>query len=833
MSMIILANSILIVRSDGDEYTISGTIKTKDSRPMKDVRVDLLYRNHVVESDRTNNNGYYRIEEDDLRDNRVYSLRIINDRIQTQTINFEITRLKITIDVIVNQKPIANIVFPDKGYINEIITFSASRSYDPDDDPLEYYWSFGDGETSSRETVNHAYAYPGDYIVTLEVTDSDGASDKIQGKIKISNRAPVANIDGPYIGRKGSKIQFSSENSYDPDGDPLNYYWDFGDKTHSTEPNPQHIYNKAGIYDVKLTVTDTHGAKNRVTTTCQIVENIKPVAKANGHYSGYTGVPIIFSSKGSYDPDGSIQSYLWEFSDGRQVNTASPSIIFNETGDYKVTLTITDNEGEVSSDVATIKIQTPPNIPPVASCNGPYSGFTNQIITFSSSGSYDPDDDTLKYYWEFGDGETSQTENPEHRYKSPGTYVVILTVKDIDNKTSTSTTSSTITTRPSPPPPQKPAPTNQAPVAFGEIPETGVTHQSIQFTSDGSHDPDGTIEEYNWSFGDGETSKEKNPVHLYSEPGSYQVTLTVTDNEGKTDTYEKNIKIINPNIPPVIEVTSNITATTNELIQFTLLECYDPDGRIVQYFWDFGDNFTSSLENPEHSYTQSGVYNVTITVVDDSNTSSSRVSTLFIKDNLPPSPIIESLNISKVGHVIEFSAHPTYDEDREIIEYFWDFGDGTYSNEETKKHIYLEEGEKTVILTVTDNNNYETSVSKKILVTYNRPPEIHTKDKFTGTLGESILFVSESVDPDGEIVSTLWDFGDGTTGEGSFIYHSYDLPGIYFGRVLVTDDNSEPSLKNITINITEEPTKVKPPYLTISVITIITLGYIFRNLWQI
>lgn len=827
-SMLFLVNTTFMIKSDSD-YTISGIVKTKDSTPVGDIRVELLYGERLIQSDHTNNNGYYEIEEDDLRENTEYSIRVLNNRIQTKIINFETTQLEITIDIIVNQNPTANMVFPEIGYVNELITFSASASSDPDNDDLQYNWGFGDGGVSQGEVSDHAYSTYGEYVVTLEVTDSDGASDMVQSKIKIVNRSPVASINGPYIGRIGSKIQFSSEYSYDPDSDLLEYHWDFGDKTQSAEPNPQHIYNKIGTYNVKLTVTDIHGAKDEDETKCQILENLEPIAKANGPYSGYLGIPIDFSSSGSYDLDGTIQNYLWEFSDGQQSSESSPSIAFKETGNYTVSLTVTDNDGVTDSDIATIKVQVPPKFPPIAISNGPYSGYTGELIAFSSSGSHDPDGDSLIYNWSFGDGEISNDANPRYRYSFPGTYTVTLTVSDSDNETSTSTTSSTINKRPPPQPSPQPPSINHAPIAVGEVPKTGEIEQDIQFNSSGSHDPDGVINQYIWSFGDGENSYEKDPIHVYIEPGLYQVSLTVIDNEGKKGTYVSDIGILKHNLPPVIEVTGNVTASVDEVIQFSSMGSYDPDGVIKLYIWDFGDNETSNLENPDHVYTKAGMYNVSITFIDDYNASSQMFSTVIIKENKLPTPIIESLNNTKVGQVIEFSAQSSYDEDGEIIDYLWEFDDGNYSGSELEDHVYLEDGEKEVKLTVTDNNRGKNQVSKKIQVNYNIPPDIHTADLIIGKAQEKLLFKSESVDQDGEIISTLWDFGDGETYEGSLTYHSYEFPGKYFGKIVVTDDSLETSIKNILIVVNEPPAETVFPFWTLSVTVIISISYLFRE----
>jgi PKD repeat protein len=160
--------------------------------------------------------------------------------------------------------------------------------------------------------------------------------------------------------------------------------------------------------------------------------NTPPVADANGPYSGTAGSAVSFSSAGSADPDGTIDSYSWDFGDGNGSSQANPSHTYAAAGDYTVTLTVTDNSGDSASDVtnATIDAVTPGNESPTANANGPYSGVVGQPIAFSSAGSSDPDGTIDSYAWDFGDGNGSSQANPSHAYAAAGSYTVSLTVTD-------------------------------------------------------------------------------------------------------------------------------------------------------------------------------------------------------------------------------------------------------------------------------------------------------------------------------------------------------------------------------------------------------------------
>ncbi len=163
------------------------------------------------------------------------------------------------------------------------------------------------------------------------------------------------------------------------------------------------------------------------------------------------------------------------------------------------------------------------NQAPVAHANGPYSGTAGQSMSFSSAGSSDPDGSIVSYAWSFGDGSTSTQANPSHSYAGAGSYSISLSVTDnLGGKGSDATTAS-ITSAP---------PSNQVPTAHANGPYSGTAGQAVSFSSAGSSDPDGSIVAYAWSFGDGATSTQANPSHSYAGPGSYTISLSVTDNLG-------------------------------------------------------------------------------------------------------------------------------------------------------------------------------------------------------------------------------------------------------------------------------------------------------------
>ncbi|MBA7468497.1 hypothetical protein ES707_03748 [subsurface metagenome] len=250
------------------------------------------------------------------------------------------------------------------------------------------------------------------------------------------------------------------------------------------------------------------------------------MANVNGPYTGFVGEAITFNSSGSYDVDGIIVEYRWDFGDeSGYYYGENQAHTYSETGTFLITLRVTDNEGleDTASTLCSVSPQV--NVGPVVSMNGPYEGNVEIPVRFNSSGTRDPDGTIIGYRWDFGDGsEYNYGENPRHTYSEIGNYHVTLQVTDTDGASATETTLCTIFD-----------PSNKAPTAEANGPYTGFAGYPVHFRSTGSDDPDGKITTHEWTFGDGSISDSINPRHTYSKTGKYTVTLTVTDNKGAED----------------------------------------------------------------------------------------------------------------------------------------------------------------------------------------------------------------------------------------------------------------------------------------------------------
>lgn len=289
-----------------------------------------------------------------------------------------------TMQVVANQPPVAD-AQPDTQtvYVGEEAWFNGSSSYDSDGYIASYFWDFEVGVSSMGENITYIYSEPGDYTVTLTVTDNESATDTDTVIVTVMpppvNEPPVANAEpknqSVYV---GEEALFRGNESYDTDGDIISYYWDFGDGTSESGENISHVYSVYGNYSVNLTVTDNKGATDTDTVSVWVrelpSENKPPVANAElENQTVYVGHKVWLNGNGSYDPDGDIVSYHWNLGDGNSANGQYITHVFLAPGNFTVTLTITDNEGGVDNytiEVTVIELegepgegnQTPPSL---------------------------------------------------------------------------------------------------------------------------------------------------------------------------------------------------------------------------------------------------------------------------------------------------------------------------------------------------------------------------------------------------------------------------------------------------------------------------------------
>lgn len=408
--------------------------------------------------------------------------------------------------------------------------------------------------------------------------------------------------------------------------------------------------------------------------------------------------------------------------------------------------------------------RTAPNRAPVAAYT-----FTRsyQTVNVDASTSSDPDGSLATYTWNFGDGTSGTGVTAGHTYATAGVYTISLTVTDPQGLTNT--ISKSVTAAP-----------NQAPTAGFAA---SVNLHDVSFDGSTSTDADGTLAGYAWDFGDGTSGSGVTATHTYGAAGTYNVALTVTDDQGVTNTVTHQVVAVDP--PNQLPIASFSVSKSDLAVDFSGAGSADPDGTISDWAWSFGDGSTGTGASTSHSYAAAGTYTVKLTVTDNrggTDTQSKEIRVLA-PNQLPTAAFSWSANDEKLS----FDAGASSDPDGTVDGYAWDFGDGASGTGAGPNHTYAASGTYTVSLVVTDNRGGQASVSHDVTVVANAKPTAAFSS--SATFLQASFDASASADSDGTVDAYAWDFGDGGTGSGASASHTYASAGIYSVKLTVTDND--------------------------------------------
>ena len=360
------------------------------------------------------------------------------------------------------------------------------------------------------------------------------------------------------------------------------------------------------VYHVQLAVRDNTGQPNAVGfDQAKVVINESPVAKAGPDLLAAPGDQVTLDGSSSFDEDGKIASWRWDFSDRSEpVEGRSVTRTYTAPGVYGARLTVTDDSGAING-VAQDEVAIRINHQPVANAGKDITSAST-VIAFDASASADADGDPLVYSWDFGDGSPPGAGvRTTHSYAEGGTYPVVLTVDDGTGlRNASSTASLTVLI-------------DRPPVAEAGGNREGCGGTAVVFDGSKSHDPEGGLLRYHWDFGDGTGSDIVNPTKTYVHGGAYPVTLTVEDDFGLR--HQQGHRS-HPGSHPLF--TDRGGRARPALLRrrrgpFRRLELAQPRRRGEPLSWNFGDGTTGTSDRPVHVFTKPGDYRVVLTIEGD------------------------------------------------------------------------------------------------------------------------------------------------------------------------------------------------------------------------
>jgi len=303
---------------------------------------------------------------------------------------------------------------------------------------------------------------------------------------------------------------------------------------------------------------------------------------------------------------------------------------------------------------------------------------------------------------------------------------------------------------------------------------------NVTFDGSESHVENGAIDEYLWDFGDGQQSgwtSDSVAYHNYTAPSAttgWTVKLTVKDTAGQTN--QTTVKIIVDGSGPSVTITveGNTTVGQNEDIQFNATvndDVFGNDTENMSFSWDFGDGEVSTEMTPVHSYADPGEYTVTLNVTDQVGNVGTGTIVINVTDTTPPTAAFIIVNATiKENQVVEFNASTSRDNEGNITEYIWDFGDGTNTTTQnaTVTHVFTKVGTYNVTLTVVDEAGNSDSITREVNVRLGPRPNLEVVN--ITILGDAVKGKSVTV------VVMVRNRGDGDCGGGTLALKDGSIP---------------------------------------------------------
>ncbi|MEM6264039.1 MAG: PKD domain-containing protein, partial [Bacteroidota bacterium] len=613
---------------------------------------------------------------------------------------------------------------------------------------VSWQWFFGTGDTSQQQTPTYTYTQPGSYDVMLVSTSPGGCRDTLFRRAYINiGEKPTAGFT-QSIDTSCAETGFTFQDT--SMGNITQWDWSFGDGKFSNITNPPHQYDDTGSYQVRLVVAD-RGCKDTAFGATYVLGPIAEIAVNNGVACGVPATFQFTNLSKLYD------RFIWDFGPGFPLDstTQNPSVTFNSFGTFIIELTVfNDSTGckfTTDLDVIVDSVVSAYTASPVIGCAPLTVRFNN--ISQNAAGSI----------WNFGDGSNSNFQtNPTHTYTQPGAYLPQLASLSNSGCTALSNPVRILALQPE--------------VDFYVQDTTGCAPFQVNFI-----DTTRTfvpLTSWQWDFGNGQTSSLQDPQATFG-PGKYDIKLVITDSAGCTDSITR-VQHIHASQPVADFSLGTRVSCRGQNLQFNNLS----QGAIVSYLWDFGDGDTSQQVNPTHTYTQNGVYTLSLTVRDTNGCDSTLVLQNYLTIEDAEIELLADTTTSDCPPLlVNFQANGL--SSHIFTTFLWDFGDSTQAFQQNVSHLYTYPDTFDVQVIAIALSGCSDTVRLDSLIKIRGPFGQFTFSPDSGCPGLQVDFQAT-----GDRVQTYqWDLGDGTLLSGDTISYVYRDTGVFYPQLILTDSS--------------------------------------------
>ena len=599
---------------------------------------------------------------------------------------------------------------------------------DNSDSAVTWSWTFGDSLSgalnySNLQNPQHTYTKEGMYTVKLVVMSIYGCYDTIIKTNFVRIGRPTANFVATNL---SGCVPLNATFAYTGTAGAL--FWEFGNGNTSNKNNPTALYNQAGVYSVKVMVTDAVGCRDTFERIDYI--NVKGLFPVFGNTARVGCAPHTMVFSDSTFKTNPVATYLWNFGDstiaGNISTVANPTIVYKNGGRFTIKLTVTDSNG-CSNNI------TRTNYVTVNKLGASFSNDTvvckgSQAKFFASS----PVSNST-YKWLFSDGTTDTAANPLKSFANAGFYSVTLIVS------APNACSDTILK------------TNCIQVIDLKV-KLSVSNNigyCAPFTSQ-FFDSTANAISWKWSFSDNSFATIQNPLKTFLTNSVFNAKLVVVDKFGCTDsTVRDSIVIVNG--PAAKFVINQGSKCAPSIVQFTNIST-----RYTGSIWDFGNGQISNSQNPNNIYSTPSSYKPILVVYDSLNCRSSYV--------YPGTIIVDSVPVANYSFANNLFCDTTMvnflDQSKGAVSWRWNLGDSVIHTQKNPSKQFTK-GSYNIRLIVTNNKGCKDTIENSPVLTINPRP----KAKFgivdlIQCIGSPSVFIDSSYSQNGKIISWSWLYGN-------------------------------------------------------------------------